>query len=99
MEITKRARSTDAVLLPINAVFACYRPFRFKIGEEWKVQIAVLGEGCVAPHAVYRDAQKLRVQATKLWKDLIVKRHLISTDRTKVCRIKGEDYGTAMKLS
>jgi hypothetical protein len=56
------------------------------------MEVTVTGKGRVAPHPVDRNVQQFRVALAKLRKDLVVKRHLIATDRAPVGRIERQDY-------
>jgi hypothetical protein len=55
------------------------------------MQVAVLGEGLVAPCAVYRNSPELSAMFAELGKDLIAKGHLVATDRAPICGIESKD--------
>src|SRR5258705_7691299 len=45
----------------------------------------------MTPCTINGDAEKFSIEALELWKHFIVKSHLISTDRTPICRVKGQN--------
>ena len=71
--------------------------FGLEIGEQGKVQLAVFGEGAVAPCAIDRNAEQAGFEAMKLRQNLVVQRHLISAHGTPVGRIEREDDGAPRK--
>ena len=56
------------------------------------MQVAVTGKGRMAPHPVDRNAQEFRVVLVELRENLIVRCHLIATDRAPVSRIERQDH-------
>ena len=57
------------------------------------MQVAVVGEGEVAPDAVDRDAQQLGVELLELRQELVVERQLVAADRAPVGGVEDEDHG------
>src|SRR5436305_1345500 len=64
-----------------------------------KVQVPVLRESGMAPHAVDRYPNQLGVMLLELWKDLVVQSHLISTHRAPVRWIKRKDDRLAAQIA
>ena len=62
------------------------------------MQFPVLAECQVAPDAVHRDADDLRVKLRKLRLKLVIQTKLIAANRTPVSRIKNEHHRVSAKL-
>src|SRR3954470_3506518 len=89
----------DAVRFAIGAVALRHRPLGMEVRQQRKVQVAMLGEGLVAPGSVYGEAQELGPVLAKLGKDLVVERHLVAADRTPVGRVEGQDDRSAPQIA
>jgi len=63
------------------------------------MQVAVLGEGLVAPRAVHRNSQQLSAMFAELGNDFIVKRHLVAADRAPVRRIESKDDLPSLQIA
>src|SRR3981081_352006 len=63
------------------------------------MQVAVLGEGLVAPRAVHRNSQQLSAMFAELGNDFIVKRHLVAADRAPVRRIERKDDRPSLQIA
>jgi len=61
------------------------------------MQIPILREGEMAPNAVDRDAQQLRIEPLELREQLLVQGQLIGADRAPVLGIEHEDHGLPSK--
>src|SRR5688500_607906 len=88
----------DAVLLTICAVAAGHPSLRLEIGEQGKMDLARLGEGAMAPHAVHGHAKHLRAELLELTRQLAVDGHLVAADRAPVGGVEGQDHGPAAQL-
>src|SRR5258705_10816195 len=55
-------------------------------------------KGCVAPYPVDRNTQQFRAVSVKLRENLVVKRHLIATDRAPFGGIDRQDYGLTPQI-
>ena len=63
-----------------------------EIGQQRKMQTAVLGISLMAPGAIHRNAEELGAVLAELGEDFIVERQLIAADRTPIGRVEGKDY-------
>ena len=70
-----------------------------EVRQQWKMQVAILGEGLVTPRAVYRNAQELSAMFAELGKDFVVEHHLVAADRTPVRRIESEDDRPSLQIA
>src|SRR4051794_14328096 len=94
-------QSTLAQAVPraIHAVLACDLTLGLEICEQREVQLARAREGAVTPGAIHGDTEQLGVVALELFKHLVVERHLVSTHRAPVGRIKGKHHGPALEVT
>src|SRR5438093_9929596 len=88
----------DAVVRPIRPVALGDRALGMEVSQQGNMEVAVLRERGVAPHAVDRDPQQPGPVLLELRKDLVVQRHLVPADRTPVRGIEGEDHRLALQL-
>ena len=88
----------EAVLLAIDAVLLSDRTLGLEVAQEREVEMARVPEGCVAPDAVYRDADDVGTQAMKLRVQLVIEAHLVTADGTEVGGIEDKDHQPAAKF-
>ena len=74
-----------------RSVDACDRAFGLKVRQHGKAQLAGLLEGEMTPDAVHRDAEHFGMGALKLWRELLVERHLIAAHRAPISSLKRGD--------
>ena len=70
-----------------------------EVRQQRKVQVAMLGEGLVAPGPVHRNAQELSPMLVELWEHLVVERHLVAADWTPIRGIEGQDDRFALQIA
>src|SRR5439155_8902588 len=76
----------------------CQLALRFEVREQREMEVAVLGEGQVTPHAVYRDAHQLRVELPELREHGLIQRQLVGAHRAPVLRVERQDHGLPPEL-
>src|SRR5258707_2280747 len=89
----------DAVRFPISSVALRDLTLGVEVRQQRKMQVAVFGEGLVAPSAVYRNSQELSAMFAELGKDFIVKRHLVAADRAPIRRIESKDDRPSLQIA
>jgi hypothetical protein len=70
-----------------------------EVRQQRKVQVAMLGEGLVAPGPVHRNAQELSPMLVELGEHLVVERHLVAADWTPIRGIEGQDDRFALQIA
>jgi hypothetical protein len=70
-----------------------------KIGEEWKVDVVVLGISLMTPGAVDRNAKNFGTIVLKFRADLVVKGDLVAANRAPVGRVKRKDDAVATQFA
>src|SRR5581483_7447633 len=88
-----------SVFIAIRAVLLSDTSLRFKISQQRKVQVPVLGKSGVAPCAVDRNAQQFSPMFLKFGQHLVVQRHLISADRAPIRGIECENHRPSFQFA
>ena len=68
------------------------------IGQKRKVQFILPGVSRVTPRAIGRCARHFSSKRLKLIQDFVIERHLITTDRTPICRIERQNDGASGEI-
>ena len=82
----------------VDAVPAGDLALGLEIRKQGEVQLAIGGEGRVAPNPVDGDTEKPCVEARELRAKLVVKRHLVAADGTPIRRVERQDHRPPAQL-
>ncbi len=82
----------------VGSKFFCDLALWLKVGEQRKVQMAVLREGVVAPGAINGNADQFGAVFLKLREDFVVERHLVAAYGAPIGGIKSQDDRASAQL-
>ena len=82
----------------VDAVGACDVALRLEIGEQREVQVAILGEGQVAPGAVHRDRDEFGSELLELGEHRLVQTQLVGADGAPVLGVEHQDHGLSPEV-
>src|SRR3984885_15274588 len=95
----KQGSIRNAGHLEISAIRFRHRALVLKVGDQRKVQVAILGKSSMAPYTVDGYSQQLRFVFLELRKYLVVECHLVAANRAPIGGIKNQNHGFAPQFA